>query len=138
MDKGVAYPFSRGDKGYFRAASGIDLIEGNILQILGTIPGERVMLPEFGCKVRTVLFDHINAATLALAQTYVADAIRRWEQRVTLLDVQVEAQEDAGVVVLRLTYRYKETGAERTSTIMIAKEGVSLRDGYNANAVAKA
>lgn len=137
MDKGVAYPFIRGDKGYFRTTNGVDLIESNILQILGTIPGERVMLPEFGCKVRTLLFDHINAATLALVQTYVTDAVRRWEQRVTLLNVQVEAQEDAGIIVLRLTYRYKETGAERTSTIMVAKEGVSLRDGYNTGTVAK-
>lgn len=126
MDKGIAYPFTRGDRGYFKEADGLTLIEGNIAQILGTIPGERVMLPEFGCKIRTVLFDHINAGTLSLAKTYVVDAIKRWERRVVLLGAEVAADEDAGCIRLLLKYRYKETGEQKTSSFTVSREGVKI------------
>lgn len=126
MDKGVAFPFSRGDKGYFKESNGLDLIEGNIAQIIGTIPGERVMLPEFGCKIRTILFDHINAGTVSLAKMYVIDAIKQWERRVVLLGAEVAAAEDAGCIRLFLKYRYKETGEEKTSSFAVRREGVKL------------
>lgn len=126
MDKGVGYPFTRGDRGYFKESSGLDLIEGNIMQIIGTIPGERVMLPEFGCKIRQVLFDHINAGTLALAKTYVIDAIKRWEGRVVLISTEVLASEDESYIRLVLNYRYKETGEEKMSSFAVNKEGVKL------------
>lgn len=126
MDKGISYPLIRGDKGYFKESSGLDLIEGNIAQILGTIPGERVMLPEFGCKIRSILFDHINAGTLSLAKTYVIDAIKRWEHRVILIKTDISAQEDDGVIRLLLKYRYKETGEEKTSSFAVRREGVDL------------
>lgn len=126
MDKGVVFPFSRGDRGYFKESSGLDLIEGNIAQILGTIPGERVMLPEFGCKIRQVLFDHINAGTLALAKTYVIDAIKRWEKRVILLRTNVTTNADESTILLGLTYQYKATGQTYTSTFTVSKDGVVL------------
>ena len=62
MDKGISSPFVRGAQGYFKVDVGTDLIKSNIAQILGTIPGERVMLPEFGCKLRNpVSYTHLRA-----------------------------------------------------------------------------
>ena len=126
MDKGIGYPFIRGDRGYFAEQEGIDLIEGNITQILSTIPGERVMLPEFGCKIRQVLFDDINVGTVALAKTYVIDAIKRWEKRVILLQTKCTTNADASTILVGLTYQYKATGQTYTSTFTTSKDGVVL------------
>lgn len=123
MDRGISYPFERGDQGYFKQKSGVALMRGNIAQIIGTIPGERVMEPEFGSLLRTLIFEHIDEPTLTLAKTYVIDAIERWEKRVTLLRAQVIGIPDEGSIAVRMTYRYDETGAEDTYTVIVDQNG---------------
>ena len=123
MDKGISFPLVRGDSGFFRTKSGIDLIKGNVLQILGTIPGERVMEPEFGSKLRGLIFEHIDLATMALAKTYTIDAIKRWEKRIDLLSVEVRAVPDESTLAIRIAYRYKETGESSEMTILMDEKG---------------
>lgn len=50
--------------------------------ILRTAPGERVMLPSFGCRINELLFGAGNAATCGLAELYVRQALDRWEPRI--------------------------------------------------------
>ena len=50
--------------------------------ILTTAPGERLMRPEFGCRIWELLFEPINANTLGLMGEAVREAIGRWEPRV--------------------------------------------------------
>ena len=64
-------------------------INESIRQILGTTPGERVMLPEFGSRLNELLFEPNDAILKALARVYVVDAIRRWDKRIIIKDVQI-------------------------------------------------
>ena len=82
--RGVAYPMKQGDKGLFNNESDIQLIEGNIIQILGTRRGERVMLPLFGSKVMQFIHEPLDNVTCALIRHDLIDAISMWEPRVTL------------------------------------------------------
>ena len=61
---GIAYHVKQGRKGLFSVESDIKLIEGNIIQILGTRRGERVMLPLFGSKMLDFIHEPLEHITL--------------------------------------------------------------------------
>jgi phage baseplate assembly protein W len=82
--------------------------------ILGTAPGERVMRPEFGCRLWDLLFAPVDANTLGLMAEAVRDAVGRWEPRVVLEEVSpVPDPVDAACVSIRLRYRVKPTNDRR-------------------------
>jgi phage baseplate assembly protein W len=68
------------------AADAEDIREA-VLLILQTAPGERVMLPTFGCRINELVFAAGNASTLSLAQLYVRDALDEWEPRIQVSNV---------------------------------------------------
>lgn len=69
-------------------------IRENITIILGTKPGERQMLPEFGCRVHELMFAPNTRATASLVADHVKSALRRWEPRIEVQ--KVEAWPDPG------------------------------------------
>jgi len=42
--------------------------------ILNTAPGQRVMCPEFGCRIHELVFAPCNATTAGMAERYVREA----------------------------------------------------------------
>lgn len=85
--------------------------------ILGTAPGERLMRPDFGCRIHELTFASLNSETLGLAQRYVREALGRWEPRIDVDDVDVEFAEDRqGRAILRatVTYTIRSTKDERS------------------------
>ncbi|BAE50698.1 GPW/gp25 family protein [Paramagnetospirillum magneticum] len=68
------------------AADDVDIRQA-ILIILQTAPGERVMRPQFGCRINELLFAAGNAATSSLAQLYVRQALEQWEPRIQVVTV---------------------------------------------------
>ena len=82
--RGISYPVKSGQKGLFNVENDIELIEGNIIQILGTRKGERVMLPDFGSKILDFIFEPLDHITCALLRIEIIEAIKKWEPRVTL------------------------------------------------------
>ena len=84
MYTGIAYPVKHGHKGLFYIETDIKLIEGNIIQILGTRKGERVMLPLFGSRILGFIHEPLDHITCALLRFELIDAISRWEHRIIL------------------------------------------------------
>jgi uncharacterized protein len=80
------------------------LVRQSILLILDTEPGERVMRPEFGCGLRRYLMQPNTPATRAAIGRDVEAALRTWERRIALTAVEVEPGDDAGVVVIAISY----------------------------------
>ena len=81
---GIAYPVKAGHKGLFNVETDIKLIEGNIIQILGTRRGERVMLPLFGSRILDFIHEPLDHITCALLRYELIDAIKMWEPRIIL------------------------------------------------------
>ena len=84
MYSGIVYPVRPGRKGLFSVESDIKLIEGNIIQILGTRRGERVMLPLFGSRLLDFIHEPLDHITCALLRHEVIEAVSTWEKRITL------------------------------------------------------
>lgn len=110
LGKGIKYPFTLNIVGATASSPSIsvsekqDHIRESIEQILGTSPGERVMLPEFGSRLRELLFEPNNDILKSLAKVYVADAIRRWEKRIIIKEVQVDNDPDEMLLNITISY----------------------------------
>jgi hypothetical protein len=60
-----------------------------ILIILRTALGERVMRPDFGAGLETLVFEAVNTTTMALTKHRVEQGLVTWEPRIDVNDVQV-------------------------------------------------
>ena len=95
-------------------SEGADKIAESIRIILETQPGERVMRPAFGCKLRSLAFAANSATTAGLARHYVEEALQRWEPRITVLSVGVQNAHAASALEITVCYRIKATRDERS------------------------
>ncbi len=79
-----------------------------ILLLLSTMPGERVMRPGYGCDLYKLIFSPNDDTTAGLAIHYVRQALRRWEPRVRILELDAGRDAaDPGRLEIRLRYRLK-------------------------------
>ncbi len=87
-------------------------IEESIFLILSTAPGERVMLPEFGCGIHDLVFAPNNAVTLSRVTQSARKALTAGEPRIDVLDVAVEsAPEQDNLLLIRISYRIRANNA---------------------------
>ncbi len=92
--------------------SGVDDIRESLSILLSTAPGERVMVPEFGCALWQMVFEQLDVTTMTEIQEIVSKAILNWEPRVTV--DSVVAQVDpvvAGLVNISVEYTIRRTNA---------------------------
>ncbi len=109
---GWKFPLQVAPNGQIAQARFEQRIEESIYLILSTVPGERPMLPEFGCGIQELVFAENNSQTIALVVHLVREALVRHEARVDVLDVHAEsAAEQANLLLIRLNYRIRATNA---------------------------
>jgi phage baseplate assembly protein W len=105
---GWPFPLDPAAGGRLRWVGGDEKIRQSIWIILSTAPGEREMLPEFGCGIHDLLFEANTAAMRGVLQGKVADALSRWEPRIDVLDVRVEAPIEArNYLLIKVDYRVR-------------------------------
>jgi hypothetical protein len=92
--------------------AGWEHLRQSVLDILTTYPGERIMRPEYGSRVRDLLDRPVNTQWLADLYFEVAYAIQRWEPRVRVLKVGA-AMTQPGHVSITLTL---QIGGETAQT----------------------
>ena len=102
LGKGLSFPLRTNAKGELALVTGSEDIEQSIRIILGTMPGERVMRPTFGCQANELIFEPRNATTIGLMQDYVDEALRMWEPRIEVTKINVDLSEALVVSWLRL------------------------------------
>jgi uncharacterized protein len=108
LGKGWPFPIAAGLNKRLALVGGDEKIRQSIWLILSTAPGERQMLPEFGCGIHELVFEANTAALRGVLRGKVQDALTRWEPRIDLLDVRVEAPSDArNYLLIRIDYRVR-------------------------------
>ncbi|MFN8530508.1 MAG: GPW/gp25 family protein [Anaerolineae bacterium] len=100
----------------FSPRGGIDMVDGNdsirqaILILLSTIPGERVMRPDYGCHLHRLIFSPNDDTTAGLAIHYVRRAIERWEPRIEIMRLDAgRTDERPEYLDILLVYRVRAT-----------------------------
>lgn len=87
--KGCPYPIVKDPLGLFKTQTGLNQIRSDLLILLLTNPGERVMHPNFGTPLRQLIFEQNDAIIAAQAREVIINAIRTWEPRVVIKSLNV-------------------------------------------------
>ncbi|WP_071434365.1 GPW/gp25 family protein [Angelakisella massiliensis] len=85
-------------------------IADSIKIILQTQPGERIMRPDFGCRLREFSFQEMSYTALSQMEKEVRRALTMWEPRI--IDLEVRCRQDAsnsGMVLIDISYVVRST-----------------------------
>ena len=91
---GLQYPLEFTPRGIMAQKKGIDQIKADMLQLLLTNPGERVMLPTYGTPLRKLIFDPNDEFLEIEAKKMIAASIQAWEPRVEITNIHVTSNFD--------------------------------------------
>lgn len=114
IGRGFSWPLEVDHTGSLRLTRGAEDLDRSIRVVLLTAPGERLMRPQFGCRIWDLLFEPVTANLLGLISEAVRDALAQWEPRVEVEAVEpVQDGDDPGLVRIQITYRVRATNDRR-------------------------
>jgi phage baseplate assembly protein W len=114
VGSGWAFPPTVDARGRIALARQERDVEEAIRMILLTPIGQRVMRPEFGCRIHDLIFAPNEATTTGLARYYVQDALEMWEPRIDVREILVAPDPlNTGRLLIEIRYEIKATHDER-------------------------
>ena len=113
----LAFPFQVDSHGRSASAGYNDHVRQMIEQLLFTSPGERVMLPDFGCGLLDLVFEPNSPELAATLQLSVQAALQRWLGDVIRVE-QLDVESQDGVLRVHLSYVVLATGSPRTDVFV--------------------
>ena len=117
LGQGFAFPIRVDARGRIALSAGSQKVREAILTLIGTQHGERLMRPDYGANLRSLVFAPNSPASADLARFLVEDALARFEPRVAVETVDVEVGNDGGRLLIRLGYRIVAT--QQPDTVVI-------------------
>lgn len=107
---GWKFPVQLNSRGEIALSRYEDDVQEAIEIILRTAPGERVMLPDFGCGIHDLVFAPNNTRTAGLVRFHVEDALKRWEPRIELDSVEVAPDpNEPAALLISIDYTVRAT-----------------------------
>ena len=112
--KGFGFPVgSKVGSPYFFTEISETLIKNNLKQLLSTHPGERIMLPDFGCNLRRFLFQPLDITTIEAIKRQVATSINKYLTSVFIEEIKIEDVDEIGadgnqVINIQLRVRIRD------------------------------
>jgi uncharacterized protein len=114
IGRGLAWPLGVDQTGSIALSNGVADLDRSIEIVLMTSPGERLMRPQFGCRIWELLFEPVTANLLGLINQAVRDALAQWEPRVVVDEVHsVPDEEQPALVRIHVAYRVRATNDRR-------------------------
>lgn len=79
-------------------------IRQSLTILLSTAPGERIMHPDFGCKINRFMFAELTQTTLTEMEFEIRQAILLFESRIDLLTINLIPDPMQGRLMIELEY----------------------------------
>lgn len=96
-------PFIGGTQTVLTRQEDVRLITNDLLQLILTVPGERVHRPTFGTILRSSVFEPFDNITVLQIRDDILNAISREEPRVTDVIVYLQGDKDEQVLRVKVT-----------------------------------
>ena len=110
LGKGLSFPINTNDLGQLQTSNIDQNIQESIKIILSTKLGERMMRPNFGCRIHELLFSLNTVDTHNLIIYYIIEALEKWESRIVLKDVRV-VKKSLSSIDVDINYQIKENNS---------------------------
>jgi phage baseplate assembly protein W len=112
LGRGWQFPIRINPRGGLSFVSAEQDIVEALWIVLSTAPGERQMVPRFGCGIHDFVFAPNSASTRGTIANAVRKALTTWEPRIDVVDVRVEAGPgEDNKLLIRIDYRVRSTNA---------------------------
>jgi len=112
---GWAFPPQVNRRGNMALTNQGNELDQSINIILSTAPGQRVMRPNFGCRLHELVFSPNNSTTRAQARRYVEQALGMWEPRIIVKEVRVNSDPDReDSLLIEISYEVKTNRDKRS------------------------
>jgi phage baseplate assembly protein W len=112
LGTGWKFPLQVTPAGGIATSSEEQKIEESILLVLSTAPGERLMLPDFGCGIHDLVFSPNNSSTVTMVVDLVRRSLTKYEPRIDVIDVTAETStEQQNLLLIRVDYRVRDNNA---------------------------
>lgn len=99
---------------FVRMSSDEKDIRESLLVLLSTRPGERIMVPGYGCSLESLLFESINLTLTAQITDLIRTAILYYEPRIDLENVTLDETHILdGRIDIILNYRIRTTNSRQ-------------------------
>ncbi len=80
--------------------------------LLSTMPGERVLLPEYGCNTEELVFESLDTTAKTLMADKIGAAILYFEPRIEVERVRLDSSRELeGVVLIEVVYLVRTTNS---------------------------
>jgi phage baseplate assembly protein W len=84
--------------------TGEEDVHSSIGIILSTLPGERVMLPNFGCNLQSYVYEVMNVPNIAMIERIVKEALVYHEPRIIVGELVSSPYPDRGLLEINIEY----------------------------------
>ena len=115
---GVSLPFN-GPAVFNSTYTTKDQIKSNLINLLLTAKGERVMNPLFGSIIQSTVFESLTSDINDTLQTIIKDEINAYFNFVNIQSIDVLPNEDFNTLNITLTYQVSNFGINDTINITI-------------------
>jgi uncharacterized protein len=129
LGRGWAFPPAFNyDRGTLETVEDEEDIRQSIHLILGTIPGERVMFPGFGCSIRNFVFESNDPTHITMLKDAVYDALLYNEPRIKIEKIEIKDETfEKGLILIHITYTIIITNTRNNMVFpFYFKEGTNL------------
>ena len=113
---GVSLPFN-GPTGFNSTYSTTDQIKSNLINLLLTNKGERIMNPQFGADLKTILFEGITEDTSTIIRNLISTNVAIFVPEVTITNVFITKSEDYNTISVTVQYRINISGQADQITV---------------------
>lgn len=97
--------FNRKANGDVQDMTDIDAIYNSLTNIFETFQGRRRMLQEFALPIYGILFEPVDEITSYRLGEMVLEAVKRWEKRIQVDNIEVIARPDSNEYRISLEFR---------------------------------
>jgi phage baseplate assembly protein W len=101
---GVGFPLEiTSDNAGYRLSELEETVRFNIKNIILTSPGERIMIPDFGVGIKTLLFEMSSFEILELVRNKIVEQINIYASYITILELTIAPIDDTSINI-RMKY----------------------------------
>jgi len=77
-----------------KVAYDLNAIKNSIVNLFNTLPGERILLPDYGCDLRQFIFETVTDSNARFIGRTISKSIEKWEPRVKIVNINIDGYED--------------------------------------------
>lgn len=103
----------------FNIGSDIEVLESSVRMLLLTVKGERLMLPDYGTNLQSVLFDPAVGPVESIVVQEILSAVAAWEPRIQVdpQSIVIERSRDGRAIKMKISFVSKLSGKPFSTVI---------------------